>query len=979
MQPRIIALAISTACLAGLPAAASAQAGRGEINGTVIDEAKGVLPGATVTVTHEEQGTQRNAVTGPDGRYVVTTLQPGPYTLRVEMQGFRTQERKGLRLSVGQELTVDFTLEVGGVRAEVTVRGDAPVVEVTTSRIGTNVSNQEIDSLPSLGRNQLALMQTVPGLVPNLSQSTFEGGQYSANGRESTANLFMIDGVYNNDDRLGGNGGQTRVTLDSMAEFQVLTHQYTAEYGGSSGMVVNAVSKSGTNRLAGRAFYYKQDGKWNATNHFLELQGEENPDSGSDVWGFNAGGPIVRNKAFWFFNLERNIIDQAVSLVFPDEAAPLATSFSDAAEIKVWNTFSKIDYQLTSNHSLSFRWVREAATNIGEEWEESLALREAVEVENDAGDHILSGNWTWVIGNTATNEFRVSNVREDLFSGNRQYFDEDFNFIELAGRDQFDIGSMNDHPDFVAGPAALHGSAVVRTYVVEDAFTLTRSGWGGTHTFKMGATYSRNSTVPHILGGNDNGTFQFRHNLPFEPADAFTYPSRFSILLGNIYIDVTDDRANGFVQDKWQVNKKLTFNLGLRYDYQSLTPRTKDAIAPRIGVAYDPTGSGKTVIRGGIGKFYEYMLASTGSLLQQQALISQAFTFDTGEDRAADRGQIPSHACLHPGNNEGRAIISPACRALLTDVRAQVAAGGFVNTEPTLDGDRQMGYLWGYSLGLQRELFPNVGLAVDYVGNRGRQVGLIDINEPRLLSSGQVGRPGPDGFDPSGELIPAEARDANFQRVLQYQFHPDIETDFDSLEISVDKRYSSRWSGRVSYTLARSRDTGIGGFNAKRFTDDLNPARDYGRSSFDNRHAFSMSVNASPWRGLGLGMVLRAYSGYPINETVGSDVNRDRDNNDRPVAGVHDLTRPILSPLDANGMAIRNGIDGEDAFLLDLRFQYIFALPRQNRFGLFWEIYNATNRVNFANPTGNRNSSNFMVPVSANAPRTMQLGVRYTF
>lgn len=979
MHTKTVGVVILAVGLAGLPAAAFGQAGRGEINGTVVDEGKLVLPGATVTATHEEQGTQRKVVTGADGRYVITTLQPGPYTLRVEISGFETQERKGLRLSVGQELSLDFTLSVGGVKEDVIVRGVAPVVEATTSRIGTNVSNLEIDSLPSLGRNQLALMQTVPGLVPNLSQSTFEGGQYSANGRESTANLFMIDGVYNNDDRLGGNGGQTRVTLDSMAEFQVLTHQYTAEFGGSSGMVVNAVSKSGTNQLTGRAFYYKQDGKWNATNYFLDLRGEENPDSGSDVWGFNGGGPIVRNKAFWFFNLERNLIDQAVSLVFPEEAAPLAQSFSDAAKIKVWNTFSKVDYQVSGNHRLSFRWVRESATNIGEEWEESLALPEAVEVENDAGDHILSGNWTWVIGNRATNEFKVSNVREDLLSGNRQYFDEDFNFIELAGRDQFDIGSMNDHPDFVAGPAALHGSSIVRTYIVENAFTITKSGWGGTHTFKSGVGYSRNSTVPHILGGNDNGTFTFRHNLPFDPANAFTYPSRFSILLGEIYIDVKDDRVNGFVQDKWQVNKKLTFNLGLRYDYQSLTPETKNAFAPRVGVAYDPTGSGKMVIRGGIGKFYEYMLSSTDSALQQRAVISHSFTFDTGEDRAADTGRIPSQPCLQPANNEGRAIIGPACRASLTTTRDQVAAAGFVNTEPTIDGDREMGYLWGYSIGVQRELFADVGLSVDYVGNRGRQTGLIDINEPRVLPNGQVGRPGPSGFDPEGELIPPEARNANYQRVLQYLFHPDIQTDYDSLEISLDKRYSSRWSGRVAYTLARARDTGLGGFNAKRFTDDLNPSVDYGRAAFDNRHAFSMSLNASPWRGFGLGMVLRAYSGYPINETVGSDVNRDRDNNDRPVAGVHDLTAPILSPLDEGGMAVKNGIDGEDAFIMDLRFQYIFDLPRRNTFGLFWEIYNATNHVNFANPTGNRNSSNFMVPVSANAPRTMQLGVRYTF
>ncbi len=123
----------------------------------------------------------------------------------------------------------------------------------------------------------------------------------------------------------------------------------------------------------------------------------------------------------------------------------------------------------------------------------------------------------------------------------------------------------------------------------------------------------------------------------------------------------------------------------------------------------------------------------------------------------------------------------------------------------------------------------------------------------------------------------------------------------------------------------------------------------------------------------------RYYSGNPINELVGTDVNRDRDNFDRPMRGIDDLTTPIRSALDSSGRAIRNGIDGENVMLLDLRAQYIVALGGQRDLGLFWEIYNATNRVNYGNPTGNRRSSDFLVPTAANSPRTMQLGVRYSF
>ncbi len=304
---KLIVSVVAAVLVAAAPAPAFAQAGRAEINGTVFDTAKGVIPGATVTATNEATGLLRTFTSGADGRFVIPTLTPGTYTIAVELQGFQTTTRQGVPLGVGQELTLDFTLSVAALQEQVTVTGEAPVVEVTTSRVGTNVTTREIDNLPSQGRNQLSLMQLVPGLTPSLAPGTFEGGQFNANGRETGSNMFMVDGVYNNDDRLGGSQGtQARVPLDVMSEFQVLTHQYTAEFGGSSGVVVNAVTKSGTNSVRGRGYYYFQDDSLNATNYFLKLQGEENPASGSKAWGGNAGGPIVRNKAFWFGSIERN-------------------------------------------------------------------------------------------------------------------------------------------------------------------------------------------------------------------------------------------------------------------------------------------------------------------------------------------------------------------------------------------------------------------------------------------------------------------------------------------------------------------------------------------------------------------------------------------------------------------------------------------------------------------------------------------------
>ena len=385
------------------------------------------------------------------------------------------------------------------------------------------------------------------------------------------------------------------------------------------------------------------------------------------------------------------------------------------------------------------------------------------------------------------------------------------------------------------------------------------------------------------------------------------------------------------MQDQWRVTSQFTLNGGIRFDHQDLTPGTM--VSPRLGFAYDVTGTGTTLLRGGFGKFNDYHLIPVRNNLDRRGVFGQTFSFNTGEDRSADTGIIPTaHPCLQPVLNGKLAAISPACRAALTTIRNSLQPGAgaqFINVEPWLDGDRKMGYLWGYSLGLKREVMANLAASIDWIGNRGRdQTGQIDISEGPPGANGRIVRLTAAQFDPAGTLIPATARNANFLRVLQYQTRDDLNTDFDSLELSLEKRYADRWSGRVSYTLAYSNEVGT------RYTNDLNPRDDYGRSGSDNRHGFVTSANYDLWRGLGVGAIFKYYSGRPINETVGSDVNADRDNNERPQRGVHDLTRPILSPLDANGIAVRNGIDGNSVTLLDLRMQYIAVMPRRQTVGI---------------------------------------------
>jgi hypothetical protein len=877
-------------------------------------------------------------------------------------------------VSVGQELVLNLTLQIGGVAESVNVSALAPLVEATATKIGTNVTSAEIDGLPSNNRSQFALMQTIPGMVPTLQPGSFEGGQFSANGQATTNNLFLVDGQYDNDSRLGGSQGtQARVTLDAMAEYQVQTHQYGAEYGGSTGVVVNAVTRSGTNKVSGRVFEYYQSDKLQATDYFLKQAGEKNPESGSNVFGGNVGGPLVKNRLFYFGNFEYDSAHQAANLNFPAIAAPLAVSYSTTTNFTGPNTFLRFDHQINGNNALSFRWTRERILTVNDSIEDDLAILDAARHENDSGDQVISFSWTSVLNNRTTNEVKVGHVRENLLQGPKvlfantnstsAFFDNSWKFIGFHGLEPFDIGSQNTHPDYIAGPRNTYAQNVIRDVTFDDALTWVKSGWHGDHTVKSGVSFTRDAALPSGTAANFIGLYDFPTSRPFNASDPTTYPFRFRVSMGQFDFDAIDHRLGAYISDKWSVNSRLTLNLGLRYDWQSATPAEKNAFGPRFGFAYNATGDGKTLIRGGVGKIFQYTQLPILITLAQRQVIAPTLAYDTAQVTSpAVTGTFPVKAG------------DPNATACLNPVGAPTPAGPIIDSP-----DRQMAYTWAFSAGVKREIAKDMALSVDYVGTRGRDLtAVIDINEgPINPATGRVTRLGMNGFNPNNVLnLPAAALGTTFAQFNQEQTRPEFNADFNSLEVELEKRYSNRWSGRVSYTFSHCND--VVAPLAILGASDTDPRLDYGRCDRDNRHAFASSASVQMWKGLGASMVFRTYSGYPVNETTGVDSNGDGTNNDRPVAGRDDATRPILSPLDSRGRAIRNGLEGERKLILDGRLQYIWHV-RNYQAGLFLEIYNLTNHVNFGNPTGARNSANFMVPIVTDDPRTAQIGLRVTF
>ena len=446
------------------------------------------------------------------------------------------------------------------------------------------MTSSEIDGLPSANRSQFSLMQTIPGLVPVLQVGSFEGGQFSANGQATTNNLFLVDGQNDNDSRRGGSQGtQARVSLDSMAEYQVQTHTYAAEYGGSTGVVVNSVTKSGTNKLSGRVVRVLPE-QQAAGDQLLPETGRRGKSRiRQQRLRRQHRRPDRQEQAVLLRQLRRHAVRaSAANLSFPAAAAPLAVSYSTTTAFHGPNTFARFDYHANSNNQISFRWTREAIITERDSIENDLATLSAARHENDSGDQVFSGSWTSVLNNRTTNEFKVGHVRENLLQGPSNLFDADWNFIGFAGVDPFDVGSQNNHPDYIAGPRNTYAQDLIRDVTIDDTLSWVKSGWGGDHMFKVGAAYSRNGALPQGTAVNFTGLFTFPTDANFNAADPTTYPYRFGISMGQYDFTQIDHRASGYIQDKWQMNNRLTLNIGVRYDWQELTENTKDAIGPAL-------------------------------------------------------------------------------------------------------------------------------------------------------------------------------------------------------------------------------------------------------------------------------------------------------------------------------------------------------------------------------------------------------------
>jgi len=957
-----------------LPALTLAQTQNGELNGRVRDPDGLSLPGVTIALTEAATGYTRTAVSQADGAYIIPNLRPGTYDINVTMQGFRTVNQTGLVLSSGAELTVNYDLELATIEEVVTVTAETPLVEVTRNTVGGTLSNREIDEVPTNFRQFTDLTKYVPGMTPEPGNATFEGGGINANGAVGANNMFMIDGAYNNDDLLGaGPGSQVRVVLDIIDEYQVLASQYAAEYGGAAGAVINVSTKGGTNELSGRAYAYFRNDSMYARNAFLP-DDQEKPEEKTLQAGFGVGGPIVRDKAHFYFNWERDREETGSFKDLPEEGAPISYDHVGTFEVTGNNFFGRGDVQLNPSNILTASFVYEKAPAIGEGFNEGTEVGDAFSSEIDE-DFRINLSLTTIVGDRASNSFRLTRIQEDRSTGNSAFFDGT-TWIGMQGN-QFALGQENAHPGYTAGAGGGGGLNVVKTLDVSDAFSYFLPDKAGDHNFKFGFGFSTNKADPE--GDASSGSFDFGTDLPYNPANPATFPEEFEILVGPAGVDTFDEfmddyRIQWFVQDKWRVNDRLTLNLGVRWDYQDIVPNSGDDFAPRLGFAYDPTGAGKTVIRGGLGRFSIWTRGSVDIQLKRAAVLTLTPEIQIDEDHPLAGTVLRPDVTTDSQGNLGIAELSAAAEADLQAFRDQVLAGQTYSENPRVDDpNRAMPYQWGWSFGIQHELARNWGVNVDYVANVTRdQIGAIDLNEPILGV-----RPGVDFFDPDGTLIPAEARGTDFEQVRQYTTRPEFNGDYKSLQVGINKRFSDRYSLRAAYTIQEANYVGSGTERTVWLDRDIRA--DYGRFSNDRTHVLNVSATFSPIEALSLGAVISASSGNWENETTGRDDNRDNVRNDRPIQGITDGGEPIVSEVDSEGRAVINGIEGPGYFELNFSVRYTIELGGARSLGLFWDMFNVTNRTNLDGIQSNRSSSSFLTSSNAFLPRQMQIGTRFSF
>jgi len=795
----------------GLPA--SAQTALAELGGTVLDAQGAVLPGATVTARHVATGATRTVVTSANGSFRMPALPVGTYTIEIELQGFAKTVQEGIVLAVGQTATMDFKLRLASVAETITVTGTSPLVETKKSDISGRIVADQIQSLPIVNRNWLDLVALVPGARGNI-------GSVTAGASGSDMAKYQVDGVDVTNQCCGGT--YMSYSQENLAEFQVVTNRFDAEYGRVGGTVINAVTKSGTNTFRGTFLGFFRNVRFESENQLMKdliAAGtlREKSYFNQRQLAVTFGGPAIKDRMHFFGTYERQLRDEnlVVTTKIPrfDKAYPTSTTR---------NLYTlRLDWQLAQNHRLFARSSKNDRTYNNESFGGDLLW--------SAGDNWPSRNndlsigETWVITDRAVHEFRAGFMRD---------IDRITSTVEMPRYifPSATIGSATNSPQHWAEFNVEVKNSL--SYFVPD--------WHGQHALKTGFQFFR----PRFYGSLPDkslGQFSFAKDPPswdgISPEGLilsmanWPAPTRYTISLGDFSYDVVNPIVGGFFQDNWTTGKKLTLNLGVRYDIElgvknpnfrnPIDPRPRpydaDNIQPRLGFAYDVRGDGKTVIRGGAGIYYDKVMLNISG----------------NELRIANKKSV------------NVVILNPNLQDPLGGRGYEYWRDYLVTANTIIDHDYKTPQERQFSIGLAQQIGNDYAFQVDYVHINGknepraRDINLFSFNDIPSLKALNL----PVAF-PANPAIFGRPNTA-WSTITQYE--TSAKSRYDGLQFGATKRLSHNFQFQATYTLSWTWNDHEG----NRFAGVNNPfnlADEWAHALSDQRHRFVTNwIVMLPW------------------------------------------------------------------------------------------------------------------------------------